>query len=484
MARFCTKCGGELKPGSRFCTKCGSPIEDVASPNVNTGNNVNQQTDTTAQEIQNWKATRRRNKLIPIAIGIGVVLIALFFFFRNSGPDKDQVQKDLALYLNVPKNAAEHLSVKSVKINDTSLDDSKTIADVTTTATLESEDVRKVQSYKLNYSKVGDSSWLCNQIYPYNENDWKAEPLHGVSENTIKRSLIGVKVNADKNNNVVLKESDIGEVKIDKQDTDLKKGTDAVQFTYKIKSKIASLEQKANASFHFERDHWQMDNLKVDEKQQIVYNKGYDFKRTDEALKADIFKSPIMWKSDYGTQTISITNNTLRNFKKLPEAFEWKTGLVTQRCSFDLMKRVVTFHVDADVVYEYTASGWQVTKINYMPKVQNVSLTGVWTGSGRRIQWYKVGALTVTINNQDANNMLTATCAFSPSATSPDHVSGSFSMVGGVDKNSLIVKLTKNNWINKPRHADMTDYTGELLVDQETITDKGENFRITLTQKY
>ena len=212
MTRFCTKCGGELKPGSRFCNKCGNPVEDVTSPNLNNGNSAYPQADTTAQEIQNWKATRRRNKLIPIAIGIGVVLVALFFFFRNSGPDKDQVQKDLGLYLNVPKNVVEHFSVKSVKINDTSLDDSKTIADVTTTATLESEDVRKVQSYKLNYSKVGDSNWLCNQIYPYNENDWKAEPLRGVSENTIKRSLSGVKVNADKNNNVVLKESDISEV--------------------------------------------------------------------------------------------------------------------------------------------------------------------------------------------------------------------------------------------------------------------------------
>lgn len=482
MARFCTKCGGELKQGSRFCTKCGSPIEDVAPPNVNTGNNVNQQTDTTAQEIQNWKATRRRNKLIPIAIGIGVVLVALFFFFRNSGPDKDQVQKDLAVYLNVPKNVAEHLSVKSVKINDTSLDDSKTIADVTTTATLESEDVRKVQSYKLNYSKVGDSSWLCNQIYPYNDNNWKAEPLHGVSENTIKRSLIGVKVNADKKNNVVLKESDIGEVKIDKQDTDLKKGTDAVQFTYKIKSKIASLEQKASASFHFERDHWQMDNLKVDEKQQIVYNKGYDFKRTDEALKADLFKSPIMWKTNYGTQTISITNNTVRNFKKLPEAFEWKTGLITQRCTFDLMKRVVTFHVDADVVYEYTSSGWQVTKIHYLPKVQNIDLKGIWTG--HYTAWSEKPSLSLTINNQDANNMLTATFAFGPSSNAPAYKSGSYSMIGGIEKDTLIVRMKGDNWINRPRNFVFVNLDGVLLVDQEKIADKGEDFAVTLTQKY
>ena len=472
MAHFCSKCGSELKPDSRFCTKCGTPVEDSHSSTGYSGNRENRQADESVQELQNWKATRKRNKLIPIAIGIGVVLVALFFLFRNSGPDKDQVQKDLTLYLNIPKNAAQHFSVKSVKINDSSLDASKTIADITATATLESEDVRKVQSYKLNYSKVGDSNWLCNQIFPFKENDWKAEPLHGVSENTIKRSLIGVKVNADKNNNVVLKESDVGEVKIDKQDTDLKKGTDAVQFTYKIKSKIASLEQKANASFHFDRDHWQLDNLKVEEKQQIVYNKGYDFKRTEEALKADIFKSPIIWKTSFGTQTISITENTVRNFKKMPEAFEWKTGLVTQRCTFDLMKRVVTFNVVADLVYEYTSSGWQVTKINYDPKVQNVSLTGVWTGNARGIHWSKVGSLTLTINNQDANNMLTATCAFGPSATSPDHVSGSYSMIGGVEKNTLIVKLTKNNWINKNGYASMKDFTGELLVDQETITDR------------
>lgn len=482
MARFCTKCGSELKPGSRFCTKCGNPIEDASSTNVNTRNREQTQQDVAVQEIQNWKATRRRNKLVPIAISIGVVLVALFFFFRNSGPDKDQVQKDLAAYLNAPSYSAAHFTVKNTKINDTTIDDSKTIADVTSTVTLESEDVRKIQTYKINYSKIGDSEWICNHVYPFKQEDWKAEPLHGVSANTIKRSLVGVKINADKKNNVVLQAGDIGEVKIDKQDTDLKKGTDAVQFTFKIKSRIASLEQMATASFHFERDHWQMDNLKVDEKQQIVYNKGYDFKRTDEALKADIFKSPIMWKTNYGTQTISITNNTIRNFKKLPEAFGWKSGLVTQRCSFDLEKRVVTFHVDADLVYEYTTSGWQVTKIQYLPKVQNINLKGVWTG--HYSVWTGKPSLTLTINNQDANNMLTATFAFGASSSVPDYQSGSYSMIGGVEKDTLIVKMKGNNWINRPRHFSFVDLDGVLLVDQEKIADKGEGFAVVLTQKY
>ena len=294
--------------------------------------------------------------------------------------------------------------------------------------------------------------------------------------------VVGVKVNADKKNNVVLQEGDIGEVKVDKQDTDLKKGTDVVQFTYKIKSKIASLEQNASASFHFERNHWQMDNLKIDEKQQIVYNKGYDFKRTDEAVKADIFKTPILWKTNYGIQTISINNNTVRNFKKLSETFEWKSGLVTQRCSFDLVKRVITFHVDVDMVYEYTTSGWQVTKIHYLPKVQNINLKGVWTG--HYSVWRGKPSLTLTINNQDANNMLSATFAFGASSSIPDYQSGSYSMIGGIEKETLIVKMKGNNWINKPNYFSMVDLEGVLLVDQDKIADKGEGFAVTLTQKY
>ena len=481
MARFCTKCGSELKSDSRFCTRCGTPVEDPASPNPDSGSSGNQQADVSVREIQDWKAKRRRNKLIPIAIGIGVVLVALFFFFRNNGPGKDQVQKDLAVYLNVPKNVAEHLSVKSVKIDETFLDASKVNADITSTVTLESEDVRKIQSYKLNYTKIGDSTWVCNEILPFNEGAWKAEAVHGVSANTIKRSLNGAKVNADRKNSPVLRERDIAEVKIDKQDTDLKIGTDVVQFTYVIKSDIATLEQKVHAAYHFERDHWQLDSMKIDEKQHIVFNKGYEFRRTEEELKAEIFKSPITWRTNYGTQTIGINNDTLRNFKKLPEAFEWKSGTVTQRCTFDLVKRLVTFKVDADVVYAHTPSGWQVTGVNYTPRVQNINIKGVWTG--HFTVWRGRPSLTLTISGQDENNALTVTSSFGASASMPYLNTASYTMVGSIEKETLVVRFRRGTWINRPFGEIMYDFTGVLLVDQDKIADRNESFSVWLTQK-
>ena len=31
MAKFCSKCGNELKEGARFCSVCGNPVKQVQS---------------------------------------------------------------------------------------------------------------------------------------------------------------------------------------------------------------------------------------------------------------------------------------------------------------------------------------------------------------------------------------------------------------------------------------------------------------------
>lgn len=34
MARFCAKCGKELKPGGKFCMSCGAPVQSVGDRNI------------------------------------------------------------------------------------------------------------------------------------------------------------------------------------------------------------------------------------------------------------------------------------------------------------------------------------------------------------------------------------------------------------------------------------------------------------------
>ena len=473
MSKFCTGCGNELRDDDKFCAKCGkasvSTVKKVASVSV--------------EDIAVLNNKQKTKSMLPLIFTMVIVLLMgiMYFMFSNSGPSKEDIQKSLTAFITSDYRYGNNTAVFNIKkldIHETNIDDTKTFSDVRCTVTLESEDVRKVQSYQVKYTKIDDKDWVMDSYYPYNQDLWTVEALKGVGTKTIKNCLYGQKVNVG-NLPITLSVQDIEDVRIEKQVTDLKAGKDEVSFSYKIKSKIASATQHAKAVFSFDKDKWILVNMQHDENSSITLNKGFEFKRTNEMVKNDIYKSPIYWKSRYGTQTIKTNDGSLRNLKVQPEVFEWKSGLVTQKISFDLVKRVANLHVLADVIYEYTSTGWTVKNIHYKTKVENIALQGKWTG--HYSTWGGKPSLNLYINTQDANGMLTATFDFGPSASAPDYKTGSYSMVGGIEKETLVVTLKGNNWINRPSGFWMVDLSGVLLIDEEKIADKGYDFSVSKT---
>lgn len=473
MSKFCTGCGNELRDDAKFCAKCGKAVDSVMK-------NTNR---VSAEELSRLNNKQKKKSMLPIVLTMAVVLLmgTMYFMFSNNGPSKEDIQKSLTAFVTSDYrygNNSAVFNIKKLDIHETNIDETKTFADVRCTVTLESEDVRKVQSYQVKYTKINDKAWVMDSYFPYNQDLWTVEALKGVGTKTIKNCLYGQKINVG-NVPITLNAQDIEDVKIENQVTDLKVGKDEVSFSYKIRSKIASATQHAKAVFSFDKDKWSLVNMQHNENCSIVLNKGFEFKRTNDAIKNDIYKSPVYWKTYYGTQTIKTNDGTLRNLKVQPEAFEWKSGFVTQKTSFDLVKRVATLHVDADVVYEYTSTGWAVKNVHYKPRVESVSLQGKWTG--HYSTWSSKPSLSLYVNTQDANGMLTATFDFGPSANVPDYKTGSYSMVGGIEKETLVVTLKGNNWINRPRGFRMVNLDGVLLVDEEKIADKGYDFSVSKT---
>lgn len=74
MARFCTKCGNEIKPGSKFCNKCGQPVKELNSQNnIPISNNQN--------KIKSNIGNNSNKQLITILGLLGVVLCSFAFYF-------------------------------------------------------------------------------------------------------------------------------------------------------------------------------------------------------------------------------------------------------------------------------------------------------------------------------------------------------------------------------------------------------------------
>ena len=95
MAKFCSKCGNELKEGARFCSVCGNPVKQVQSAQSATtaaGTNEerqgvsSQQQGFTAQDMQYQQmagsaAPVKKNKnlwLLAIPAALLVILLVIF----------------------------------------------------------------------------------------------------------------------------------------------------------------------------------------------------------------------------------------------------------------------------------------------------------------------------------------------------------------------------------------------------------------------
>lgn len=75
MARFCSKCGNEIKVGSKFCNKCGQPVEEPVAQNNNPVPHNRPQTKTAN------KSNKSNKQMIAISGLLVVVLCSLAFYF-------------------------------------------------------------------------------------------------------------------------------------------------------------------------------------------------------------------------------------------------------------------------------------------------------------------------------------------------------------------------------------------------------------------
>ena len=101
MAKFCKKCGNQLKDTSKFCSKCGTPYID--EPNVNNGTataNTNQQTASSTQQptssipVQTNKGSEGKgfwHAYFKWGVIISIIMIAYMFFFGDDSGSKKPV---------------------------------------------------------------------------------------------------------------------------------------------------------------------------------------------------------------------------------------------------------------------------------------------------------------------------------------------------------------------------------------------------------
>ena len=56
MAKFCSKCGNELKEGARFCSVCGNPVKQVQSAQSEATAGTNEERQGVSSQHQGFTA--------------------------------------------------------------------------------------------------------------------------------------------------------------------------------------------------------------------------------------------------------------------------------------------------------------------------------------------------------------------------------------------------------------------------------------------
>lgn len=160
---FCKNCGKENENGSLSCKFCGQDFTKTVSENISgepTGN------ITTTNKL-------RINKILIVGIIVIFVLLfscVLFFMFRTSTPDIEQLKKDFVEEILENKEYSI-TEFKIISETDGKNDEYKAITEIV----YDDTDIEYHRQYEFIYNKYKE--WVLVDICAYDKESWQTLPI-------------------------------------------------------------------------------------------------------------------------------------------------------------------------------------------------------------------------------------------------------------------------------------------------------------------
>lgn len=190
MNKCCPKCGTETSAGQKFCAKCGQALESGAyddavesgEPVVFSQNASSNSEKSIKEKVSDLlKSTNKR--IIFAAAAVLIIGLILFFAFHTFTPSNNRIKADLTDYIDDVRTGT--FSIKKLAVDDKEFYDNKQYLDIICAVTLESDCVRRYESYELSYMKRESGGWKVVDISECDYNYWSSEPISGVTEQYI-----------------------------------------------------------------------------------------------------------------------------------------------------------------------------------------------------------------------------------------------------------------------------------------------------------
>lgn len=407
-------------------------------------------------------------KNLVILITLILSLVVLVGCGASVAKEK-QIQEDLEAFSDkVFLDDGE--TITSLVIDKRDTDKKQKTDRVWCTVTTEKDDISYERGVMLDYYLYDKAGWTLDDYTIDDSEKWVIRPLKGVNEGEISTSLIGKTIMVD-DEEWGIGEGEVSNLSIQSQNTNLEKNTDQVTVEIVLESDVERVTGVVTADYQFDKA-WKITNLSVKDTLSAEIKDGKALNIDAEKLKADVNGHQEEYGLKDNTHKITIKKSGIEDLKIVSQQSESKGCTQVIHYSAKLVKKNVTFNMDAETTYTYSEDKWTYQGTQVDLSLDSVDLLGTWKGTYTAVISDGVNELDIT--EVDGNN-ITATYSYTPYKIIEP---GSYTVQGEFNPETLELVLQAGDWVQEPTKGTTyvkSNVSATLYVDEGTMEGIGHD---------
>ena len=408
----------------------------------------------------------KKNWVILITL---ILSLVVFVGCGASVAKEKQIQEDLEAFSDrVFLDDGE--SISSVVIEKRDTDKKQKTDRVWCTVTTEKDDISYEKGVLLYYYLYDKAGWELDDYTVDDSEKWVVRPLKGVNEGEISASLVGKTILVD-NEEWEISEGEVSNLLIQSQNTDLEKNSDQVTMNVVLESDVERVDGELIADYQFDKM-WKITNLSVKDTLSSETKEGKELNVDEDKLKSDVNGHQSVYGLKDNTLNITIRKSKIEDLKIVSQQAESKGCVQVVQYSAKLVKKNITFNMDAEATYAYSEDRWKYQGTQVDLSFDSVDLLGTWKGTYTAIISGGVNELNIT--EVDGNN-ITATYSYTPYKIIE---AGSYTVQGEFNPETLELVLQAGDWVQEPTKGTTyvkSNVSATLYVDEGTLEGIGHD---------
>lgn len=373
-----------------------------------------------------------------------IMTVTLMLAGCSSVPKEEEIQQDLESFSdNAFLDDGEKIDSLTIEKRDT---DKKNKSDlVWCTIVTEKDDVSYEKEVTLSYYLYDKAGWTLEDYKVADQGKWNIIPLSGVKEADLRSNLVGKTITVDNQAWEIL-DSEISQLTIKSQNTDLEKKTDQITMDIVLDGEIESVSGTLVADYTFDKA-WNLNSLseKYSLRPEVKEDKALDVSM--ERVVDDIQYPEIKYGVSGAIQKITISKDQMEDFSVDKQISQYKGTEQSLQCSAKLVKGHAIFNVSINADYIFENGTWNCSQIEPELTFASADLQGEWKGTYR--EGGGNGTVNLNITEVDGNNMK-GTYSYTPYGSSKWDEPGSYEVEGEFVPEGLTIAMKAGDWIDEP----------------------------------